>query len=79
VEARQTICQYIEGPGICLTDSLVFAVDAMSLSWDGMFAYAFPPFRFLLQVLLKIKQSDCKIILIADRGSGTGDTTVFSL
>jgi hypothetical protein len=37
----------------------------MSLSWDGMFAYAFPPFRFLLQVLLKIKQSDCKIILIA--------------
>lgn len=46
-------------------DPLSFAVDAMSLSWDGMFAYAFPPFRFLLQVLLKIKQSDCKIILIA--------------
>jgi hypothetical protein len=46
-------------------DPLAFAVDAMSLSWDGMFAYAFPPFRFLLQVLLKIKQSDCKIILIA--------------
>jgi hypothetical protein len=37
----------------------------MSLSWDGMFAYAFPPFRILLQVLLRIKQSDCKIILIA--------------
>jgi hypothetical protein len=46
-------------------DPLSFAVDAMSLSWDGMFAYAFPPFSFLLQVLLKIKQSDCKIILIA--------------
>ena len=46
-------------------DTLFFAVDARSLSWDGMFAYAFPPFRFLLQVLLKIKQSDCKIILIA--------------
>jgi hypothetical protein len=28
----------------------------MSLSWDGMFVYAFPPFRFLLQMLLKIKQ-----------------------
>jgi hypothetical protein len=41
-----------------------FAVDAMSLSWGGMFAYV-PPFRFLLQLLLKIKQSDCKIILIA--------------
>jgi hypothetical protein len=37
-------------------DPLSFAVDAMSLSWDGMFAYAFPPFRFLIQVLLKIKQ-----------------------
>jgi hypothetical protein len=35
-------------------DPLAFAVDAMSLSWDGMFAYAFPPLRFLLQVLLKI-------------------------
>ena len=46
-------------------DPLSFAVDAMPLSWDGMFAYTFPPFRFLLQVLLKIKQSDCKIILIA--------------
>ena len=46
-------------------DPLSFAVDAMSLSWDGVFAYAFPPFRFRLQVLLKIKQSDCKIILIA--------------
>ena len=46
-------------------DPLSFTVDAMSLSWDGMFAYAFPPFRFLLQVLLKIKQLDCKIILIA--------------
>jgi hypothetical protein len=34
----------------------------MSLSWDGMFAYAFPPFRFLLQVLLKIKQSDCRLV-----------------
>ena len=44
---------------------LSFAVDATSLSWDRMFAYAFPPFRFLLQVLLTIKQSDCKIILIA--------------
>ena len=43
---------------LCISSShpLSFAVDAMSLSWDGMFAYAFPPFRCLLQVLLKIKQ-----------------------
>jgi hypothetical protein len=48
-----------------IPDPLAYAVDAMSLSRDGMFAYAFPPFIFLLQVLLKIKQSDCKIIFIA--------------
>ncbi|CAG2194790.1 unnamed protein product [Mytilus edulis] len=28
--------------------------DCMSVPWDGMFAYAFPPFRFLSQVLRKI-------------------------
>ena len=28
-------------------DSLAYAVDAMSISWKGMFAYAFSPFRFL--------------------------------
>jgi hypothetical protein len=27
-------------------DPLSFAVDAMSLSWDGMFAYAFPPLMY---------------------------------
>jgi hypothetical protein len=28
-------------------DPLAYAVDAMSISWKGMFAYAFPPFKFL--------------------------------
>ena len=32
-------------------DPLAYAVDAMSISWKGMFAYAFPPFSFLSQVL----------------------------
>jgi hypothetical protein len=32
-------------------DPLAYAVDAMSISWKGMFSYAFPPFRFLSQVL----------------------------
>ncbi|VDI57640.1 Hypothetical predicted protein [Mytilus galloprovincialis] len=35
-------------------DPKSFAVDAMSLSWKGMFGYAFPPFRFLSPVLQKI-------------------------
>ena len=46
-------------------DPKAYAVDAMSLSWEGMFAYAFPPFRFLAPVLHKIAGEKCRIILIA--------------
>ncbi|VDH98339.1 Hypothetical predicted protein [Mytilus galloprovincialis] len=35
-------------------DPKAYAIDYMSVPWDGMFAYAFPPFRFLSQVLRKI-------------------------
>jgi hypothetical protein len=42
-----------------------YAVDAMSLSWEGMFAYAFHPFRFLAPVLHKITGEKCRIIVIA--------------
>jgi hypothetical protein len=31
-----------------------YAVDAMSLSWEGMFAYAFLPFRFIAPVLIDL-------------------------
>jgi hypothetical protein len=40
-------------------------IDAKSLSWEGMFAYAFPPFRFLAPVLHKITGEKCRIIVIA--------------
>jgi hypothetical protein len=46
-------------------DPLAYAVDAMSISWKGMFSYAFPPFRFLSQVLQKVARESCTIILIA--------------
>ena len=46
-------------------DPRAYAVDAMSLSWEGMFAYAFPPFRFLAPVLHKITGEKCRIIVIA--------------
>lgn len=46
-------------------DPKAFSVDAMTLSWEGMFAYAFPPFRFLAPVLHKISVEQCKIIVIA--------------
>jgi hypothetical protein len=37
----------------------------MSLSWEGMFAYAFLPFRFIAPVLHKITGEKCRIIVIA--------------
>jgi hypothetical protein len=46
-------------------DPRAYAVDAMILSWEGMFAYAFPPFRFLAPVLHKITGEKCRIIVIA--------------
>ena len=48
-----------------IPDPLAYAVDALSISWKGMFAYAFPPFRFLSQVLQKVARKSFKIILIA--------------
>jgi hypothetical protein len=46
-------------------DPRAFAVDAMSLSWEGVFAYAFPLFIFLAPVLHKITGEKCRIIDIA--------------
>lgn len=46
-------------------DPRAYAVDAMSLSWEGMFAYAFPPFRCLAPILHKITGEKCRIIVIA--------------
>lgn len=47
-------------------DPAAFAVDAMSMDWESIFAYAFPPFTLLPPVLRKIRSSKgCCIILIA--------------
>ncbi|XP_071123791.1 uncharacterized protein [Mytilus edulis] len=46
-------------------DPKAYAADCMSVPWDGMLAYAFPPFRFLSQVLQKISAEQGLIILIA--------------
>ena len=42
-----------------------WAVDAMSISWDGMDAYAFPPLAILHRVLLKIRASRTRVLLVA--------------
>ena len=43
----------------------VCAVDAMSLEWKNLFAYAFPPFKLVPLVLNKIRDSNSRFILIA--------------
>ena len=47
-------------------DSLAWDVDALSISWEGLDAYAFPPTPILSQVLQKYKDTRCcRILLIA--------------
>ena len=46
-------------------DVHAWARDALSLNWNGLDAYAFPPFNLLPMVLGKIAQSSCLVTLIA--------------
>ena len=48
-----------------IPDPKAWAVDAMSLSWKGMFSYIFPPFHLLPRILSKIRKDFCRTILIA--------------
>lgn len=54
----QIFCSWIPHP-----DAL--ALDALTISWDRMFAYAFPPICLVPKALQHMKQYNCKIILIA--------------
>lgn len=47
-----------------------YAADAMSLSWKGMWAYAFPPFPLILPSLKKIQLEECQVCLIAPLWEG---------
>ena len=46
-------------------DNQAFAIDAFSMNWNHIHAYAFPPTILISSVLNKIRQSQCKIVLIA--------------
>ena len=46
-------------------DEWAWATDAMSISWKGMWAYAFPPIPLLPKVLRKIREELSEIILVA--------------
>ena len=47
-------------------DEEAMAVDALTISWDHMSVYAFPPFAILQTVVTKFEQSHrCEMILVA--------------
>ena len=46
-------------------DNQAFALDAFSMNWNHLHAYAFPPTIMIPSVLNKIRQSQCSIVLIA--------------
>ena len=46
-------------------DNQAFALDAFSMNWNSLHAYAFPPTLLILSALNKICQSQCRIVLIA--------------
>jgi hypothetical protein len=48
-----------------VNDDRALAVDALSIVWTGMFAYAFPPIPMIHKILEKIRNEDCMVLLIA--------------
>ena len=49
-------------------DALACAVDALTLSWDNLAVYAFPPLGLVKNVVSKLQESkNCSMILIAPR------------
>ena len=46
-------------------DPAAWAVDALSLDWNLLVAYAFPPFILIPQVLRKIRNAECHVLLVA--------------
>ena len=48
-----------------IPDSRALSVDALSMNWDRIHAYAFPPFHIIPKVLSKVRSHQCRIVLIA--------------
>ena len=46
-------------------DLNAFHLDALSLDWRGLFAYAFPPFPILPRVIRKVQRDQAELILVA--------------
>ena len=48
-------------------DPAAWAIDALSLSWHGLLAYAFPPFPILAKVIRKARLDNASLVLVAPR------------
>ena len=48
-----------------IPDQKALSIDALSMDWNRIHAYAFPPFHLNPAVINKIRLSQCKIVLIA--------------
>ena len=48
-----------------IPDQKALSIDALSMDWNPIHAYAFPPFHLIPAVINKIRLSQCKIVLIA--------------
>ena len=48
-----------------LPDPAAWKQDALSFPWDGLWAYAFPPFPLIQRVLQKASLEPCELLLIA--------------
>ena len=46
-------------------EEMAYAIDALSILWDGMWAYAYPPTLLLPQVLQRVSTESVGLILIA--------------
>lgn len=43
----------------------VWSTDALAITWDNLYAYAFPPWCLIQHVLLKLRESNTVLLLVA--------------
>ena len=48
-----------------IPDETALAVDALSMSWRGLRAYAYPPLALLTKVVRKVREAPCELFLVA--------------
>ena len=48
-----------------IPDQKALSIDALTMDWNHIHAYAFPPFHLIPAVINKVRLSQCKIVLIA--------------